>query len=165
MIYAASLNVVVKKCFGKQAQQSNLKKICENLALDPDITTMDVVIFGPKDAASPLRAGEISKALKHKHPDICTIYVYEKDADSDLINADYKKQLRKIKEVGIKDAFEEFVGDHKLKQGKNKISSADFKVPESDEIGDVTKETKAAVKYTRADFGDDEDKDTEEIED
>ena len=156
MIYAASLNVVVKKCFGKQAQQSNLKKICENLALDPDITTMDVVIFGPKDAASPLRAGEISKALKHKHPDICTIYVYEKDADSDLINADYKKQLRKIKEVGIKDAFEEFVGDHKLKQGKNKVSSADFQVPESDEIGDVMKEEKAAVKYTRADLNDEQ---------
>ena len=162
MIYAASLNVVVKKCFGKQAQQSNLKKICENLALDPDITTMDVVIFGPKDAASPLRAGEISKALKHKHPDICTIYVYEKDADSDLINADYKKQLRKIKEVGIKDAFEEFVGDHKLKQGKNKVSSADFQVPESDEIGDVTKEEKAEVKYTRADLTDE--KETEEEE-
>lgn len=156
MIYSASLNIIVKKCFGKQAQQSNLKKICDNMLIDPETSTMDVVIFGPRDAASTIKAEEINKAIKKKHPGVCVIYLYEKDADSDLIEADYTKQLRKIKEVGVKDAFEEFVGDHKLKQGKTKISSADFEQPETDGIGDVEKEKKHRAQYTLADLTDHE---------
>ena len=142
MIYSASLNIIVKKCFQKQAQQSNIKKICENMPMDPEVTTMDVVILGPKDVTSPMKAEELNRAIAHKHPDVCVIYLYEKDADSDVINADYSKQLRKIKDTGVREAFEEFVGDHKLKQGKNKVSSADFEVPDSDAIGDVEAEKK-----------------------
>ena len=136
MIYAASLNIPVRKALKKQVQQSNLTKICQQLALDPDTTNMDVVFLGPKDLQGP-RRDAVQTAIRNKHDDICVIYVFEKDAEADLLDCDYKHQCRKIKESVILDAFEEFVGPHKIRAGKQKMTSADFDVPEEDGIGDV----------------------------
>lgn len=133
MIYTASLNVPVKKALGKQAMQSNLNKICEQIGLDPDTTNMDVVIFGPKDLIGP-KAAKVQKAIDNGHPDVCVIYIYEKDAERDLINCEYKKQCKKIRAQEITETFEEFVGQHKIRQGKQQVTSADFEVqvdPES----------------------------------
>ena len=136
MIYAASLNIPVRKALKKQVQQSNLTKICQQLSLDPDTTNMDVVFLGPKDLQGPRREA-VQNAIRNKHDDICVIYVYEKDAEADLIDCEYKHQCRKIKESVIVDAFEEFVGPHKIRAGKQKMTSADFDVPEADGIGNV----------------------------
>ena len=139
MIYAASLNIPVKKALKKQVQQSTINKICSQLSLDPDTTNMDVVFFGPKDVQGPRRE-QVQTALDKKHPDICVIYIYEKEAEADFLDCEYKKQCRKIKDTVIVDAFEEFVGPHKVRQGKQKITSADFEVPSTDAIGDVERD-------------------------
>ena len=125
MIYTSSLNVPVRKALGTLVMQSNLNKICDQLVLDPDTTNMDVVILGPKDVIGP-KATKVQRALERAHPDICVLYIYEKDADRDLIDVEYKSQCKKIKPDAIKEAFETYVGEHKVRQGKQQLSSADF---------------------------------------
>lgn len=149
MIYAASLNVPTKKAFGQQAMQSNLTKICQLMVIDPDTSGMDTVVFGPKDI-TPIRAQTVQDAVDNKHPGICVIYLYEKDKDSDLLDCENKKQCKKIKDGVIREAVEEFVGEHTIRQGKQKVSSADFVAPEEDAIGDVTvEEEEKGPDYTR----------------
>ena len=133
MIYVASLTIPVKKALGKDVMQSNINRICNQINLDPDTTNMDVVILGPRDVQGPRRK-QVQTALKGKHPDVCVIYIYEKEAEKDLIKCDYKKGCRKIRENVITEAFEEFVGAHKMHTGKMKASSADFEVPDADAI-------------------------------
>lgn len=141
MIYSASLNVPVKKALSDQAQSSNLAKICDQLKLDPDTTKMDVVILGPKDLIGP-KAVKVKNSMASKHPDICVIYVYQKDAERDLIDCEYKKQCKKITPQEVRAAFEEFVGPHKVRQGKQRITSADFdavpNIPSSNSATDLT---------------------------
>lgn len=133
MIYAASLNLPVKKALKKQVQTSNLTKICQQLPLDPDTTNMDVVFFGPKDLQGPRREA-VQSAVNNRHPDVCVIYLYEKDNEADYLECEYKQQCKKIKEGPIVEAFEEFVGPHKIRAGKQKVTSADFDMPESDQM-------------------------------
>lgn len=151
MIYTASLNIPVKNALKRQVQQSNLQKICQQLPLNPDITNMDVVILGPKDCIGPRRE-QLQNAINKRHADICVIYIYEKDADADNIDCDYKKQCKKIKPPVIVDAFEEFVGEHKVRQGKQRVSSADFVAPISDSIGNVKKEEQEDINVTYKPF-------------
>lgn len=137
MIYSASLNVPVKKALGKKVMQSNINKICELMGLDPDTTNMDVVILGPKDFVGP-KATKVQKCIDTKHPDVCVIYLYEKAAEADIVNCLYKRQCKKIKTTDITEAFEEFVGQSKLHQGKQQVSSADFSVLEDDSLGGMS---------------------------
>lgn len=125
MVYTSSLNVPVKRALGKQCMQSNLTKICDLITLDPDTSNMDVVFLGPKDFIGP-KAPKIQKAVRDRHPDVCVIYVYEKDDEADLIDCEYKMKCKKIRPQEISEAFEKFVGSHKIRQGKQQISSADF---------------------------------------
>ena len=147
MIYAASLNMPVKKALGKQVMQSNLNRICQQMSLDPDITQMDVVILGPRDLQGPRRE-QVQDAVNKRHPDVCVIYMYEKDGERDFLECEYTKQCKKIKESFITEAFEEFVGQHKIRAGKQKVSSADFDVPETDGIGNVSEESDPVFEYT-----------------
>lgn len=135
MIYVISLGNYAKKALGKQVQQSSLNKICDFMNLDPDDTTMDTVMLGPSDVTSPPMLERLQNALENKHPDICVIFIYTNDAQADLLDNVYKKKVKKIKEAAIKEAFEEFVSDHKIRQGKQRMSSADFQSPGSDSIG------------------------------
>lgn len=151
MIYAASLNIPVKKALGKQVMQSNLNKICSQMNLDPDVTQMDVVIFGPRDVQGPKRE-QVQSAIDKKHPDLCVIYLYEKDGESDFIDCEYKKQAKKIKDSIVREAFEEFVGQHKIRAGKQKLSSADFDTPDSDSIYNPADETQQFIN-NMADIG------------
>jgi hypothetical protein len=136
MVYTASLNVPVKKALGKQAVQSNLNKICEQITLDPDTTNMDVVFLGPRDLVGP-KATKIQQVLRSKHPDICVIYLYNKSDEADLIDCEYKKQCKKISVNEVNEAFEEFVGQHKIRQGKQQISSADFDASPNVNLGQM----------------------------
>lgn len=125
MVYTVSLSTPVKRALGKKVMQSNINKICEQLSLDPEVTSMDVVILGPKDPVGP-RAAKLQKALQNKHPDICVIYLYTKDSEKDLVETEYKMQAKAIRPNVVTDAFEQFVGDLKVRQGKQQLSSADF---------------------------------------
>ena len=127
MIYTASLNIPVKKALGNNVMQSNINKICDQLTLDPDSTNMDVVILGPRDTSGP-KTAKLQKALDNCHPDICVIYLYEKAAEADLLNCQYKMQCKKVRPQDVNAAFEEFVGPHKVRRGKQQVTSADFEV-------------------------------------
>lgn len=143
MIYTASLSIPVRKALskqtmqsddpsmssekslGKQVMQSNLNKICDQMSLDPDVTDMDVVILGPQDVAGP-KLAKVNNAMATKHPGVCVIYLYNKAADEDKVDTDYKKQCKKITSQVITEAFEEFAGEHQIRQGKRRMTSADF---------------------------------------
>lgn len=133
MIYTATLNVQAKKALGKQSMQSTFEKIVENMLLDPDTTTMDTVILAPEDLRGPKQA-KMQDAVSNRHPDICVIYLYTKDADADKLECDYKKKVKAIKEAAIKEAAEQFIGKHTIRSGRQAVSSADFVTPEKDTI-------------------------------
>lgn len=126
MIYAASLGIPVKQAMPDKTIQSTLPKITANLNLDPNTTTMDVVVLGPKDAVGA-RANELNRALAHKHPDICVIYLYVKDAECDLIECENKKKVKKIKAPIVREAISTYLGAHTVRTGKASVQSADFK--------------------------------------
>lgn len=130
MIFTASLNVPVKKAFKKNVVPSNVNKICENLILDPDSTRMTCVILGPKDFVGP-KAAQLEKALNHKHPNICVIYLYTSNADADLCPNANREQARKITEKVVAAAFEKYVGEHMDETGQRAMSSADFDAPDN----------------------------------
>ena len=137
MIYVASLNIPAKHVFPKQVQQSNTKKIIENLKLDPKVTGMDTVILGPKDFIG-VKGPALDAAIKTAHANICIIYLYQKDEDSDLAQTPYSMKYKKNKEgQAIRDAVEEFVGQHAILTGGKQVSSADFVTPDSDDIPDL----------------------------
>lgn len=145
MIYVASLQIPVKKALSDQVKQSNLIKICDLLPLDPDTSNMDVVFLGPKDLIGP-KAVQLQNAVEKRHPDICIIYLYERDNERDLIDVEYKKQFKKIKPQSVTEAFEEFVGQHKIRQGKQQVTSADF-VPQTPDDGEIPG-------FSKSSFGD-----------
>lgn len=132
MIYTASLNIPVKKALKNQVMQSSVSKIVSLLTLDPETTNMDVVFFGPKDLLGP-RQSLIQNAVANKHPDVCVIYIYVKDNEADLLDTEYKLKTKKISEKAIVQAFEEFVGDHQIRAGKQQVASADFTSPIDEE--------------------------------
>lgn len=147
MIYVASLNVPVKRSsLKKQVQVSTNNKIIELMGIDPDVSSMDVVILGPKDVIGP-KGAAMQKAINNRHPDICVIYLYEKDGESEMIDCQYKKQCKKIKESAVVDAFEEFVGQHKLRTGKQQLTSADFEPPTEEEQQEIAQRGKPVNTY------------------
>ena len=133
MIYAASLNMPVKKALGKKVQQSTLNKIIEQLVLDPETSNMDVVFFGPRDLVGP-KAQQVQQAVSSKHPGVCVIYLYEKAAESDILEGVYSLQCRKINDKAVTEAFEKFVKDHAIHSGRSQMSSADFDTPPAPEL-------------------------------
>ena len=100
MIYTASLNVPVKKALKKQVMQSTVNKISELMVMSPDQSNMDFVILGPVDVSGP-RQAIITKALRNRHPDICVIYLYTKEAEAANVDIEYKWQCKKINDKEI----------------------------------------------------------------
>lgn len=125
MVYAASLSVPVKKALKSQVQQSTVNRISELIVLSPDQSKMDVVILGPVDVSGP-RQAIIAKALRERHPAVCVIFMYTKDAEAANVDIEYTWQCKKINEKEIAKAFEQFVGGHSIQQGRQKMTSADF---------------------------------------
>lgn len=133
MIYSASLNLMVKKAFGQDAMQSSVAKIASQINEDPQITTMDTVILGPKDFAGP-RGKKLAAAIPDAHPGICFIYIYSKDAEADIVDCPNKKRMKKITQSAVRDYVEDVLRDHIVVTGQAKVSSADFQAPDGDEI-------------------------------
>lgn len=129
MIFSCSLGVRVKRAFKADAMQSNVYKVIENLPLDPKTTNMDVVILGPKDASGAI-ASKLSAAIEKAHPDICIIYMYNKDSEKDLVPTQYKKQCKTIDNKSIQAAFSQYVEEHNIIRGKTQTSTADFEAVE-----------------------------------
>lgn len=125
MIYTASLSVPVKKALKKQVMSSTVNKISELIVMSPEQSNMDVVILGPVDVTGP-RQAVIAKALRNRHPDVCVIFLYTKDAEAANVDIEYKWQCKKINDKEISKAFEEFAGNHLVRQGRQKMTSADF---------------------------------------
>lgn len=133
MIYSASLSLVVRKAFGPDAQQSSVSKIASQLHEDPNITTMDTVVLGPKDFAGP-RGKKLAASIPEAHPDICFIYIYNKEVESDLVDCPNKKRMKKVTQASLRDYVEDVLRDHVVVTGQAKVSSADFQTPDGDEI-------------------------------
>lgn len=137
MIYTASLSIPAKKVLPKQVMQSTIKKISSNMPLAPETTGMDVVILSPKDFVGP-NSALLDKAIASAHPDICIIYLYQKDNEADLVQTPYTRKYKRGKETAvIRESIEEFVGQHKILSGGKQVSSADFTTPDSDDIPDL----------------------------
>ena len=139
MIYASSLNVPVKRTFKDKAQQSIIQKVISILPMDPKETEMDVLFLGPKDARGT-NGVKLAQAIKTAHPDICIIYMYQKDADKELIPCQYTFKCKAIDSKSLKEAFDEFVTDRDIRRGKTQMSSADFQAVETDESVPVKEE-------------------------
>ena len=143
MIYAASLSIPTKRAMKNNCMQSSMPRIISQMNLDPTLTTMDTVIIGPADLAGTNK-DKMEAAMKTKHPGVCVIYVYEKEQDKDKLNTEFKKQCKKIKDQVIRDACEEFLTGHLIKQGRGRVTSKDFIAPEEQAV--VTEE-KAKVTF------------------
>lgn len=148
MIFVSSLSVLAKNALKTQVMQSNQAKIISQMSIDPDTTRMDTVLLGPKDY-NPVKVQAMQDAIDNRHPDVCVIYIYTKDKEADFFECEYKKQVKKLNKQAIIDVIEEFVGEHSIRQGKQRVTSGDFVVPESDMIGEVSQEEEEQVQYQR----------------
>lgn len=137
MIYVASLSVQTVRAMKKNCMQSSMGRIISQLHVDPEVSLMDTVIVGPKDLVGDNHT-RFTEALKNKHPDICVIYLFENEADRDLLTNVNSKQYKKIKDSSIREACEEFLTGHMIKQGKGKVSSEDFITPSVEYVEPVT---------------------------
>lgn len=136
MIYSASLSLHVKKAFAEKATQSSVAKISSLLNEDPAISTMDTVVLGPKDAVGP-KGKAFVRAIPKAHPSICFIYIYSKSGEEGLFNIENKVQLKKVNAQTVKEAVNDVLRDHTIREGKARVSSADFEAPSPDmDFGD-----------------------------
>ena len=148
MIFVSSLSVLAKNALKAQVMQSNQSKIISQMSIDPDTTRMDTVLLGPKDY-NPVKVQAMQDAIDKRHPDVCVIYIYTKDKEADFFECEYKKQVKKLNKQAIIDVIEEFVGEHSIRQGKQRVTSGDFVVPEGDMIGEVTQDEEEQIQYQR----------------
>ena len=132
MIFAASLNLVGRKALPNKCAQKSVGYIINALPLNPDESQMEVVILGPQDFRAAASGG-LNTALSNKHPNVCAIYFYSKDAEKSLCTADgvYTKQAKKIDVSVVKDAVSEFYGQQlrdntiQVGDGSDRISTGD----------------------------------------
>ena len=151
MVFTVSLNLPVRRALGKQVLPSTVSTVTKNLVLDPATTKMNVVILGPKDFAGP-KGAELEKALNHKHPNICVIYLYTNNEDSDLCPNAFVEQAKKITDKVVSATFEKYYGAHMEDTGQMAISSADF-----DTQGNLSAGSTKKVSPDELEPGDDED--------
>lgn len=132
MIFAASLNLVGRKALPNKCAQKSVGYIINALPLNPDESQMEVVILGPQDFRAAASGG-LNTALSNKHPNVCAIYFYSKDAEKSLCTADgvYTKQAKKIDVSVVKDAVSEFYGQQlrdntiQVGDGSDRIGAGD----------------------------------------
>jgi hypothetical protein len=129
MIFTASLAMPARKALGQKSFQTNINKIIDTLPIDPSISDMDAVILGPKDVIGPIGV-KVQRAVDNKHEQVCVVYLYEKDNQKELLNCQYKKQVRKIRDAEIKEAQDTFLHDHYVHVGKMVVLPKDLQTPE-----------------------------------
>lgn len=128
MIYVASLSVPVKNAFPDDVMQSSVNRIVQLLNVAPEESTMDAVVFGPKDAVGP-KAAQINKALANAHPGICIMYIYNKNNEANKVETENKFQCKKTTAGAIIDFISECLQEHTIHTGKAVVSSEDFQTP------------------------------------
>ena len=124
MIFAASLALVAKQAMGDKCRQSSINYIIDNMPLDPDVTKMEIVLLSARDLEGPFKA-RVQEALESRHPDVCVIYFYTNDKEKAMLDAPYSKGCKKIKAPEVKDAIQEFYGEHAIKTHKLEVESID----------------------------------------
>lgn len=127
MIYSASLGTAVKKSQRDKAFLSQIDRIIGSMSIDPEVSGMDAVILGPRDVVGT-QAAKVQAAINSKHPNLCVIYLYQKDTEKNLINCEYSKQVKKFDEKAVTDAVTEFLGSHLVKAGRMEVTSKDLTI-------------------------------------
>ena len=115
MVYVASLGFPAKKALASKCHQSNINSIIKTLAIDPEVSQMDVVVFGPNDLSGS-SGKKVRDAVASKHEDICVIYLYTSEKDGRLFpEAPHSQQVKKIDGLAIEAAVNDFYGTYKLR--------------------------------------------------
>ncbi|RJX39124.1 hypothetical protein D3P09_16665 [Paenibacillus pinisoli] len=124
MIYGASLGAFVKKSMPDKGFQTNSQKLIELLPIDPAVTQMDVVVLGPKDMGGS-KGKALREAILKKHDAIDVVYLYQKDAEADLVEGDVQKtQLIKLSFDYVVGALQSVIQNKSI-SGKHRIESGD----------------------------------------
>lgn len=165
MIYSAKLAAPVKKAYGERCYGTNIQKICEQLSLDPEVSGMEACVLCPKDVAGIMRK-KVQLAIEDKNPDVCIIYIYNKEEEADLVDTPFKKQVKKTTPDVVKDIVEDCMGNYLL-SAKKTVVSRDAKVtktinskPEDVQVtagglkGGLFKNKAAAAKKDNQEVGD-----------
>lgn len=121
MIYSSSLNVPIKKAYGDKCYSTTINKIIEQLSLDPAVTGMNACVLGPRDAQG-VNLRKLQAALRTKHPDVCVIYLYQKDKEGEALDVPFKKQVKKVTPESTKEAVDSFIDEHLVGEGKAVVS-------------------------------------------
>lgn len=118
MIYVVSLAVMARKALGvKNVFQAPPKVIIEQLFLDPKTTTMSAVLLGPADMAGVSGTKLREVIAKGIHPDICLMYIYQKESEAKDVHIPYMKGVRKINVNEIKSFVDASMNDFTSKNG------------------------------------------------
>lgn len=126
MIYVASLSAPVKKAFADKCRSTNVGAIIEQMSIDPQVSSMDACVLGPRDVVGVNRT-KVQAAVRTKHPDVCVIYIYTKDKEADLLDVPFKKLVKKINEESVQEAVLQFLDTHLVSANKT-VPSRDEKV-------------------------------------
>ena len=121
MIYVASIYPPAKKALGDKCHQTTVMNIIEQLKIDPAISGMDACLLGPRDVVG-IHKIKLEAALATKHPKICVIYLYTKDKDSEGVNTDSKRQVKKITPEVLPEIVNNFINIHAISQGQTVVS-------------------------------------------
>lgn len=132
MIYAASLGSAVKHSQGTKAFTTTVDRIISQMVLDPEVSNMDACILGPKDVIG-VNTAKVQAAINSKHPNVCVIYLYQKDQEAGLVSCEYSQQVKKLDDKAVDNAVQTFLSSHLIKAGKIDVTSKDFKINENAE--------------------------------
>ena len=126
MIFTITLAAKAKQAQPGKVIQSNIKKICDNLKLSPDVSGMDVLLLTATDLKKKAALDMFTAAYPSKHPDVLFIYVYSKEAEADLVDADEKVLMKKPTAELVKKTLEELIQKKVSSSGKSAVSNQDF---------------------------------------
>jgi hypothetical protein len=127
----AAYSLIAKRGLGDKCFQTSFEKIKDKLRKDPSNTQIEAVIIGPKDI-NGLWSNAINEALNSRHQDITVIYIYQKEEEELLANAN--NIIRYKIEKPSPDDIEQIVAAEVLCKGsKQKIIDAMFGTEKKDD--------------------------------
>lgn len=121
MIYASALNVPVKKAYGDKCYSTTVAKIIEQMSIDPAVSGMNACVLGARDVQG-INRQKVNQALHKKHPDVCVVYLYQKEKEEELLDTPFKKIIKKVTPDAVKEAVDSYIDEHLLGEGKAVIS-------------------------------------------
>ncbi|MDR1523226.1 MAG: hypothetical protein LBS29_04680 [Endomicrobium sp.] len=136
MIFAASIALVAKNAFQNKCQLTNVNYIMQTMPLDPDVSSMEIVVLSPQDLQGPIKQ-KMQEAINKKHPKVCVIYLYQNDKEKDFLTNVHKKCVKKVKVPDVKDAVSEFYGNDVVKVSKDSPTSVHDRVINIDTVEPV----------------------------